>query len=99
MGVLGLNLCALGQLVSTVVIATDELLSVFSWLVVSFLCLIVLRIVGNRVILHREDLDKEMVEDRNWGVALFEGCLNIMVVAMASTFLAYDPNTVINCNS
>lgn len=94
----GLNLIAVGYLISQPIRNSDSVLGYWVWVILGVLLLIGMRFITNRIILFGEDLDKEMVEDQNWGAALIEGAAAIMIVSVMDTFLDPDPNNVINCD-
>jgi len=56
-----------------------------------------MRIFVDKIILFRESLTKEIIEDRNWGAALIEGGTSILLTLVMTSFVGYDPTNVVNC--
>jgi uncharacterized membrane protein YjfL (UPF0719 family) len=92
----GLNLIAIGYLIAIPITNSDAVLAYWVWFLLGSLVVFGVRFITNRLILWGEDLDKELVEDHNWGVAFIEGAFAIMIVAAMDTFLALDPNNYVN---
>jgi len=94
---LGLNLFAIGILLQTPISRSDSIIAFWVWSFLGFIALGLMRIFVDKIILFRESLTKEIIEDRNWGAALIEGGTSILLTLVMTSFVGYDPTNVVNC--
>lgn len=94
----GGNILAYGYLISIPIQLTDSIIAFFVWWAFGTICIIILRFITNKFMLWGQDMDKEIVEDENWGVALIEVASVLMITMICETFVGLDKeNNVINC--
>lgn len=78
----GMHLTALGLLVSIPIQVSFSLTLLGAWLLVGSTALALFRYIMDRIIIPSEQLDSEIHQDRNWGVALLEGSFAISAVVL-----------------
>jgi len=96
---LGLNIFAIGILLQTPISRSDSIIAFWVWSFLGFIALGLMRVFVDKIILFRESLTKEILEDRNWGAALIEGGTSILLTLVMTSFVGYDPNNVVNCQN
>lgn len=83
----GMTLVAVGLLLSDFIMKSDSIPGFAVWFVLSAFLLIVCRYLIDKIILPGQLLDEEISKDQNWGAALLEGGMAIMIaVLMAAAF-------------
>jgi len=75
----GLSLVAVGVFVSSYVEQNDSLPGLIVWFFIGVLLLLVSRYVVDKILLPGRLLDSEIKEDQNWGAALIEGAVAIIL--------------------
>jgi uncharacterized membrane protein YjfL (UPF0719 family) len=84
----GFNLAAIGILVAIPLRTSFSLVLFGGWLIVGISMMVFFRFIMDRMIIPMEKLDSEIHQDRNWGIALLEGCFSIAaVVLLQSIFI------------
>ena len=84
----GMNLAAMGVLLAIPLSQSFSLVLFFAWFVIGSAVMAFFRYVMDRIIIPLEKLDMEIYQDKNWGVALLEGCFSITaVVTLQQIFL------------
>lgn len=84
----GLNLSAIGILLSVPLQSSYSLVLFFIWFICGTTILALFRYLMDKIIIPMEKLDEEIHQDNNWGVALLEGCFIIgAVIALRAIFL------------
>ncbi|MBN1482549.1 DUF350 domain-containing protein [candidate division KSB1 bacterium] len=78
----GASLIAIAILLSGFIIRYDSLLGFFAWFVISLFFLIVSRYLVDKFLLPGALLDEEISRDQNWGAALIEGGIAIILALM-----------------
>lgn len=84
----GLNLAAIGIILSSAIEKTDSLIIFAIWFVEGAILLLVSRILVDKIILPGENLNSEIQVDRNWGAALIEGGVAIMIAFLLNASFA-----------
>ncbi len=84
----GLNLAAIGIILSSAIEKTDSLIIFAIWFVEGAILLLVSRILVDKIILPGENLNSEIQADRNWGAALIEGGVAIMIAFLLNASFA-----------
>lgn len=84
----GMNLLAMGAILSAEISHNDSLVALAAWGVIAALLLIFSRFLVDRFLLPGSPLDHEIATDRNWGAALIEGsvALGLAFIINASFF-------------
>ena len=75
----GLSMIAVGILLADYIAAYDSLPGLIFWLPLSFFFLITGRYIADKMLLPGALLDEEISQDRNWGAALIEGAVAIII--------------------
>jgi uncharacterized membrane protein YjfL (UPF0719 family) len=78
----GMTLVAIGILLSGFILKSDSLVGFAVWFVISSFLLVINRYVVDKVILPGQLLDEEISRDRNWGAALVEGSMAIVIALL-----------------
>lgn len=82
---LGMNLLAMGVILSGHIESSDSLVSLVVWAFVSTLLLLLGRFLVDRFLLPGSPLDHEIAKDRNWGAALIEGAVALGLALIINT--------------
>ncbi|MCB9932239.1 MAG: DUF350 domain-containing protein [Planctomycetes bacterium] len=82
---LGLNLVAVGVLISQFMLKSDSLPALGVWFLGGTVVMLVMRVMTDKVILPWSKLDKEIAADRNWGAAAVEGAVVIGTAYLVSS--------------
>jgi len=77
---LGLNLVAVGILLSIPLKTSFSIFYFIGWFVIGSTIMAFFRFVMDRVIIPMEKLDEEILKDQNWGIAFLEGSFSIAAV-------------------
>eukprot|EP00003_Mantamonas_plastica_P018859 TRINITY_DN3076_c0_g1_i4.p1 TRINITY_DN3076_c0_g1~~TRINITY_DN3076_c0_g1_i4.p1 ORF type:complete len:224 (+),score=69.05 TRINITY_DN3076_c0_g1_i4:107-778(+) len=83
----GMNLVAIAVLVTGPVLRSTSMIAFWVWYFIGGVILLVMRVIVDKFILPGESLDKEIVDDQNWGAALIEGSTAIMTALVLTSFL------------
>jgi uncharacterized membrane protein YjfL (UPF0719 family) len=84
----GMTTVAFAVLAQQPTTRTQEIVSLIVFFVVGVIVLQINRAtLINKLIMVSQDLDKEIIEDRNWGAALTEGTITILLAQCYCTFL------------
>ncbi|MCK5539761.1 MAG: DUF350 domain-containing protein [Deltaproteobacteria bacterium] len=75
----GLSMIAVGILLADYIAAYDSLPGLIFWLPLSFFFLVTGRYIADKLLLPGALLDEEISRDRNWGAALIEGAVAIII--------------------
>ena len=75
----GLSMIAVGILLADYIAAYNSLPGLIFWLPVSFFFLITGRYIADKMLLPGALLDEEISQDHNWGAALIEGAVAIVI--------------------
>lgn len=93
-GNVAVAVCNAGTMLATGVLAsaptqrTDEILTLLVFFVLGVIILQVVRLViVDKVIMPSQELDQEIIRDHNWGAALCEGVISVMMAACMESFL------------
>ncbi len=78
----GMSLIAMGLLLSKFIIASDSLGGFAIWFVLGALFLVIFRYLVDKIILPGKLLDEEISQDQNWGAALVEGGMAIILALL-----------------
>lgn len=81
----GMNLAAIGIILSGYIIKSDSLPGLAVWFIISSLLLITCRYIIDKVILPGSLLDDEISRDRNWGAAIVEGASALSLAFILNT--------------
>ncbi len=85
--VFGLNLIAMGIIMSFPLQQEGGILFFLFWFVNGFVLLTLARFFLHKVIFNKGDLRHEIVVDNNWGIALIEGSLSVIIaIIINATF-------------
>jgi uncharacterized membrane protein YjfL (UPF0719 family) len=85
----GMNLVALGILISEYLKVYDSVLGLAAWTALGAIALVICRYIVDRFFLPGDLLDDEIKHDRNWGAALIEGVIAIgLALILTQTFIA-----------
>jgi len=85
----GLSLTAIAILLSGYIAQYDSLFGFVTWLIMSFLFLIVSRYIVDKLLLPGSLLDEEISRDQNWGAALVEGGVAVgLALLLVPAFLS-----------
>lgn len=80
----GLSLVAMALMMGSFISANDSLIGASIWFALSTFSLIACRIFVDKLILPGGDLDIEISRDRNWGVAILEGGLALLIALLVN---------------
>ncbi len=75
----GMDLVAIGILLSGYLTWHYSLLGLVLWFVVGAILLLLTRLVVDKLVLPKSALNHEIVKDRNWGAAIIEGSVAIVI--------------------
>ncbi len=81
----GLNLVAVGLLIADYIAAYNSLFGLIVWIPISFFMLVTGRYIADRMLLPGVNLDDEISRDRNWGAALIEGGMALIIALVVGT--------------
>ncbi len=81
----GLNLLAVGLLIADYIAAYDSLPGLVVWIPISFFMLITGRYIADKMLLPGVRLDDEISRDHNWGAALIEGGLSVIIALVVGS--------------
>ena len=84
----GLNLAAIGIILSSAIEKTDSLVIFVIWFVEGAILLLISRILVDKIILPGEKLSREIQSDSNWGAALIEGSAAIIIAFLLNASFA-----------
>jgi len=93
----GLQLISFGVVLNSAVSFNGSIYAVLPIVFISMILLLILRIFIDKALLPTRDLDKEIAEDRNWGLALIEGLAGISFALTLRVLLPYEPT--LNCET
>ncbi len=85
---LAFNLVAVGILLAIPLRASYSLLFFAVWFILGSTVMAFFRFVMDRIIIPMEKLDEEIHKDKNWGVALLEGCFAVAAVIILQVIFA-----------
>jgi uncharacterized membrane protein YjfL (UPF0719 family) len=95
-----MNIFIFWYLLSVPIGYTDSIIGFFVWIGFSVAVILPLRFCINKLMLIGHDMDRKMVEDENWGVAMMEGASVLMIAMICETFVGPDTaNNVVNCKT
>jgi uncharacterized membrane protein YjfL (UPF0719 family) len=80
----GLSLVAMGLMMGHFISENDSLIGASIWFILSTFSLIACRIFVDKLILPGADLDIEISRDRNWGAAILEGGLALLIALLVN---------------
>jgi uncharacterized membrane protein YjfL (UPF0719 family) len=81
----GMTLIAVGLLLSDFIMKSDSLPGFVVWFLLSALLLLTCRYMVDKIILPGQLLDEEISKDRNWGAALVEGSMAIIIALLINS--------------
>jgi len=81
----GLNLVAVGLLIADYIAAYNSLPGLIVWIPISFFMLVTGRYIADKMLLPGVRLDDEISRDRNWGAALIEGGLSLIIAIIVGS--------------
>jgi len=81
----GLNLVAVGLLIADYIAAYDSIFGLIFWIPISFFMLVTGRYIADKMLLPGVALDDEISRDRNWGAALVEGGLSLIIALVVGS--------------
>ena len=81
----GFNLVAMGILLAEPLEQSYSIFLFLAWFFVGSSMLILMRFILNCIIIPSESLDREIHLDKNWGVALLEGCFSLVGVFLLTS--------------
>jgi uncharacterized membrane protein YjfL (UPF0719 family) len=84
----GLNLTAIGIILSGAIEKTDSLVIFLIWFIEGTILLLITRLLIDRIILPGDDLNAEIAKDKNWGAALIEGTAAVIVAFLLNASFA-----------
>lgn len=83
----GLTLIAIGMIISFPLQETGNLVVLFFWFINGVVLLFISRLLLNLFFFKKKTLDYEIEKDQNWGIALIEGSIMIIIaLIMKSSF-------------
>jgi uncharacterized membrane protein YjfL (UPF0719 family) len=83
----GMHLVACSILMASPLNKTTSMLAFWVFFICSFVLMHMGRLIYQKPCKLIREVDREVAEDRNWGVALVEGCILISIALAYSTFL------------
>lgn len=89
----GLNLVAIGNLISNSIFKSDSLVVFFVWYALGGIVLLGARFLVDKLIIPSQTMQHEIEHDKNWGAALLIGGVPIGLTFILNTFL---PDTCAN---
>lgn len=75
----GMSLLAIGVILSHIITLTSSLAALAVWFLNGSVLIILTRWFIDKLLLPKHSINREIQHDRNWGIALIEGCSVIMV--------------------
>ncbi len=75
----GLSMVAVGILMADYIAAYNSIFGLIFWIPISFFFLVTGRYIADKMLLPGALLDEEISQDRNWGAALIEGAVAIVI--------------------
>jgi len=87
----GAHVVAVGMLIAKVITTTQSVLAYFIWVVLGVALIFLGRVLMDRMIIPGEKLDKEILEDQNWGAALVSGAIALALAGIVNTCLRSCP--------
>ncbi len=75
----GLSMVAVGILLADYIAAYNSIFGLMFWIPLSFFFLVTGRYIADKMLLPGALLDEEISQDRNWGAALIEGAVAIVI--------------------
>ncbi len=75
----GLSMVAVGILLADYIAAYNSIFGLIFWIPISFFFLVTGRYIADKMLLPGALLDEEISQDRNWGAALIEGAVAIVI--------------------
>ncbi len=75
----GLSMIAVGILMADYIAAYNSIFGLIVWIPISFFFLITGRYIADKMLLPGALLDEEISQDRNWGAAMIEGAVAIVI--------------------
>ncbi|MCD6291869.1 MAG: DUF350 domain-containing protein [Deltaproteobacteria bacterium] len=75
----GLSMVAVGILLADYIAAYNSIFGLIFWIPISFFFLVTGRYIADKMLLPGSLLDEEISQDRNWGAALIEGSVAIII--------------------
>ncbi|MCD6532473.1 MAG: hypothetical protein J7L25_00120, partial [Deltaproteobacteria bacterium] len=75
----GLSMVAVGILLADYIAAYNSIPGLIFWIPISFFFLITGRYIADKMLLPGALLDEEISQDHNWGAALIEGAVAIII--------------------
>lgn len=83
------NLAAIGILLAIPIRMSYSLILFAAWFILGSAIMAFFRFVMDRMIIPSEKLDEEIHVDRNWGIALLEGCYSIAAVVILQAVFSF----------
>lgn len=90
----GLNLVAIGNLISNSILKSDALATFFTWYALGGIVLIVCRFLVDIIIIPGATMNHEIQVDRNYGAAILVGGISVALTFVLNTFLPDTCNNV-----
>ena len=81
----GLSMIAVGILLADYIAAYNSILGLIFWIPISFFFLITGRYIADKMLLPGALLDEEISQDHNWGAALIEGAVAIIIALVVGS--------------
>ena len=81
----GMTLVAVGLLLSDFILKSDSIPGFVVWFFLSALLLLTFRYLFDKIILPGQLLDEEISKDKNWGAAIVEGSMAIIVAFLINS--------------
>jgi uncharacterized membrane protein YjfL (UPF0719 family) len=86
----GMSVLAIGILLSGYIYYSWSLPGLFIWFILSTIMLMMFRYLVDKLILPGTLLDEEIARDQNWGAALLEGSMAIILALILNAAFLYD---------
>ncbi len=84
----GLNLVAMGIIMSFPITNDGGFILFLFWFINGMVLLTLARLFLDKIIFHKSRLEEELVKDNNWGIALLEGALVIVIALIINSSFA-----------
>lgn len=84
----GFNLAAVGVLLAIPLRSSFSILLFLTWFILGSAVMAFFRFIMDRIIIPLEKLDEEIHKDKNWGIALLEGCFSITAIITLQAIFA-----------
>lgn len=81
----GMTMAAMGLLLSNSIVKSDSIIAFAIWFILSAMLLVMLRYLVDKLILPGQLLDEEISKDQNWGAALINGSIAIIIALLVNT--------------